>query len=117
MAYRWGSRTSTIRLGSEPPPLFSILKTACPQRKPFAFPNSRASEESSAEKRICIDSVRAQQALTVTLAQSLTRGTRGTSRAAHPPDQRLQWQVACASQLWTQTRLALADCPPHVAAS
>src|SRR5215472_18028552 len=117
MAYRWVSKTSTIQLGFEPPLLLSISKTACPEKMQLALPNSRTSEQSSSEKRICIVSVRAQQALTVTLAQSLTRGTRSTSRAAHPPDQRLQWQVACATQLWTQTRLALADCPLHVAAS
>src|SRR5215472_14900526 len=116
MAYRWVSKTSTIRLGFEPPLLLSVSKTACPERMQLVLPNSRTSEQSSSEKRICIGSVRAQQALTVTLAQSLTRGTRGTSRAAHPQDQRLQSQVACATPPLTQMRLVLAGCPPHVAA-
>src|SRR5215831_16519666 len=80
MAYRWVSKTSTIRLGFEPPLLLSVSKTACPERMQLVLPNSRTPERSSSEKRICIGSVRAQQALTVTLAQSLTRGTRGTSR-------------------------------------
>src|SRR5260370_23679064 len=116
MAFRWGSKISTIRLGSKRLRVSNFSKTVCRERMQLLLPNSRRLGRFSLERRICTGWAWARRGLIVTLGRSATLGTPNTFLVGRLPDRQPQWLAACAMPHSIRTRLDLADCPQHAVA-